>query len=186
MQIKLWARPYAEALYSSLKQSTELKDQVLAEYKALVDLAKEDAKFRIFLETPSISQATKETFLEKALRGKCHDQLVDFVKVLARKGRLFLLSDIYNLIEDYLELEGAKKRVQVTTAVPLSDENRDTIKKQLESSLKADVILQEFVDPNIIGGFIVRVEDTLIDASLQHHLSKMKNQILERSRSYGI
>lgn len=127
MQTKLLARPYAEALYNTICEQKQVQEQILQEYQALVDFASKDELFQIFLETPSVSQATKEAFLHKALHGKCHELLLNFFEVLARKGRLFLFQEIYQQIEELLELQGEKVRVHITTAIPLTDENRTSI-----------------------------------------------------------
>ena len=59
---------------------------------------------------------------------------------------------------------------------------------KIESKAKFanDIILEENTDPQILGGFVLQVEDTLINCSIKNHLNKIKNSILERSKSYGI
>ncbi len=182
----LLARPYAESFYEVLKNDKEALKQVFQEYKWLVDTMKDNGPFKVFLETPSISRATKEAFLEKVLRGKCHDTFVNFLHLLAKKGRLFLLDEIYLQVQSFVELEGNKVRVLLTTAIALSGETKAKVSKFLETKLNAKIVLEEKIDSEILGGFVIRVEDTLMDGSLKSHLNKIKNSILERSKTYGI
>lgn len=186
MQDSLLARPYAESLYHIIKHEDSIQRQVMLEYKWIVDMMKSDESWRVFLETPSISRAAKEGFFENVLRGKCHNVLVNFLSVLAKKRRLLLLEEIYTQVLNLSELKGEKIRVSITTAVELNPASRERIIKDLQEKYNSTIILEEKINPELLGGFILRVEDTLIDGSIQHHLVKMKNRILERSKTYGI
>ena len=66
----------------------------------------------------------------------------------------------------------------ITTPIPLDKQIRDTIIKQISKKFKANVELEEFVDKNIIGGFIFRIEDQQIDASILTGLQKIKRELI--------
>lgn len=186
MQTMQLARPYAEGLYNSIKTNVETRDQVFDELKGLMELIKKDQKFRTLLETPTISRAAKENFLDKTLRGKCHDILMNFLLLLAQKGRLFLVEDVFRQLMDILEKADNKVRAKIITAIPLDEEAQQSIVSGLEDKLKCKIILEQEVDSSILGGFILRIQDTLIDGSLRTHLENLKQHILERSKTYGI
>ena len=185
MQNTIIARTFAEAFYDIICGSEDKQD-LLDQLSFLVKCISEQNDFSAFLATPKISRVVKKEFIEKVFRGKLHDSLVNFLQVLTGKGHLYALCDIYREIESLQELEGSKVKVLVTTATPLSADAKSKITKSLQDKFSADIVLVEQVDANILGGFIVRVEDTLIDGSIKNHLKKIGNCILERSKTYGI
>ena len=185
MQNTIIARTFAEAFYDIICDSEDKKD-LLEQLSFLVKCVGEQHDFAIFSATPKISRVVKKDFIKKVFRGKLHDSLVNFLQVLNNKGHLSAIDDIYREIESLQELEGSKVKVFVTTATPLAEEQKSKLIDALKKKLSADIVLVEQVKADILGGFIVRVEDTLIDGSIKHHLEKIGNCILERSKTYGI
>lgn len=186
MADKLNPRPYAQSLCELISETPEHRDEILEQFQGVLDLLEQDEQFRTFVETPSVSRVAKSEFLHKIFGGKCHDLFVNFLRVLAQKGGLYLLPDIHKQVVKILELKGGKVRVSITTVNQLSDELRTRITEQLKAKFANDIILEENTDPQILGGFVLQVEDTLINCSIKNHLNKIKNSILERSKSYGI
>ena len=185
MQNTIIARTFAEAFYNIVSES-ENKQELLDQYQHLAKCVEEQKDFEMFLGAPKISRVAKKEFIEKIFRGKLDDALVNFLQVLANKGRLSALCDIHHEIENLQELEGSKVKVFVTTATPLSDDVKSNLTDALKKKFAAEIVLVEQVNADIIGGFIIRVEDTLINGSVKHHLKKIGNCILERSKTYGI
>lgn len=185
MQNKLIARTFARAFCNNISESSEKQD-ILAQYKCLVDCVEKQQDFESFLVTPKISIVEKKNFVEKLFRGKFHDMLVNFLLVLASKGHLSEVCAIYEEVENLEKLEGDKVKVRITTAIKLNDEVTSNISTSIGKKLNATAILEEKVDPGILGGIIIQVEDTMVNGSLKRHLEKIGNCILERSRTYGI
>lgn len=185
MQNTLIARSFAKAFYNNISKNDAKKD-ILAQYQCLVDCIKKQENFESFLSTPKVSIIEKKDFVEKLFRGKFHDIFVNFLLVLTNKGHSSAICDIYEEIENIEMLEGNKVKVCITTAVKLNDEIKSNVVKAIGKKLNAEVILEEKVNPEILGGIIVQVQDTLVNGSLKHHLEKIGNCILERSRTYGI
>ncbi len=181
------ARPYAECLHELIKEKSEQeREEILADYKALLDFVQKEVSFRVFMEAPGVSRVNKKELLEKSLRKNCHDLLVNFLAVLVQNGGFSLVEDIYHQIEKLMEEESDIVRVSVTTANELTEENRSRITLKLKEKLQADIILEEQVNPDILGGFIIRIDDTIVNNSIKYHLNQIKKCISERSVSYGI
>ena len=89
----------------------------------------------------------------------------------ARRGRL----------PDLLEQRTGKVRVQVRSAVPLEDDQRARLTEQLHALLQREPVLEETVDPALLGGLVVQVGDYLFDASVRNRLRSIKDQLIERS-----
>ncbi|MFQ5592046.1 MAG: FoF1 ATP synthase subunit delta [Phycisphaerae bacterium] len=119
-------------IYSdSMLALAEAQGQADALLEELLDLAAyitQNADFAEFLSSPMIDSAARERFIEKMLRGKASDLLVDSLQVLNRKDRVELLPAIIEAYRLQLEELRGVVDVHVVTAVPLTDELRETVK----------------------------------------------------------
>ncbi len=109
---------------------------------------------------------------------KDHDQIIEnFIQVLGANGDLGEYENIIAEFEIYDRDQRGIKEVEVTTATdikfnkPLLDE--------LNSIVGKDIELKQKVDENIVGGVVIKVEDTLIDGSVKNHLNNLANQLKE-------
>lgn len=106
---------------------------------------------------------------------KDHDKVLDnFVRILAQSGDLGILNAIE---QEYLRVERAAKgikEVQVTTAM---DHNAKALLKDLNKIVGDKLEVRHNVDQGVVGGVVIRVDDTLIDASVKNSLDKLKQVI---------
>ena len=133
--------------------------------------------FRTMLMSPVIKHDTKRTILEKLFKGKVHNLTLSFFDILTRKNREPLLQEIARGFHNaYNEYKGISKAT-VTTAVPLDSKLRSEFERLVKkySELK-QVELIEKVDKDMIGGFILKIGDRQIDASLKNKLKALKVQ----------
>ncbi len=79
------------------------------------------------------------------------------------------------------EARSGKQRVQIKTAMPLSDQSRDRLRQRLAESLPFEPILETQVDPSLIGGIVIRVGDTVYDSSLATRVAQLRDRIQQRS-----
>jgi F-type H+-transporting ATPase subunit delta len=179
------ARTYAEALLNAAEKQGKA-DVVLDELHGLVHEGFDASpQLEPFLYSRAIGRDNKKEVLAKVFRGRTSDVFTNFLFVVNAHDRLELLRPI--LMEAHLlhEKRTNKVRVQVRTAKPLPGDQRDRLITQLRESLKKEPVLQETVDPDLLGGLVVRVGDWLHDASVQARLETIKNQLIESS-SYEI
>lgn len=105
--------------------------------------------------------------------------LDNFVQILADNNDLRMFDAI---AEEYHKRELAKKGkklAEVTTARPLAPDTEKQIIDTLNRVIKSDVELKNKIDGRIIGGCVIRVDDTVIDASIKHSLEELKNKLAE-------
>ena len=168
------AQPYANALYDLAREQGHV-ESIEADLVAIAGLVNESPDFARFLRSPVIAGDDKAQAMNAILaRINAGTVVANFIKLVARNGRLFALPVI---IAAYREL-AAKARgevsADVTSAAPL---NRDQV-RNLADTLKArigkTVTLIEHVDPSLIGGLIVKVGSRMIDSSLKTKLTAMK------------
>jgi F-type H+-transporting ATPase subunit delta len=168
------ARPYAAALFDLAKSEGSV-DAVEAGLKDLQALSSESADFRRFLASPVIN-ADEKSAAATAILGKANlnATVANFVKVVARNGRLFALPAIIKAFQALAAGERGEVSADVTSATALSKDQVASLAETLKKKIGKTVTLTEHVDPSLIGGLVVKVGSQMIDSSLKTKLSAMK------------
>lgn len=172
------AATYAEAIYG-LAVERKQADALMAEIAGLEALMTSDPAFAAFLTDADVDEERRAAAIEKALRGRAGDLLVDALQVINAKGRMNLLQAI--LAECRAAHERAMRivEVEVTSAVPLTEDLRASLIAAAGRYTGGEVRLVETVDESLLGGLIVRVGDMKLDTSLSRHLVRMNEIMLE-------
>jgi F-type H+-transporting ATPase subunit delta len=179
------ARTYAEALLNAADKQGQA-DSVLEQLDSLVaDVFGAQPQFEAFLATTAIGREQKAALLQKVFGGKASDVFLNFLLVLNRQDRLGLLRLIRTEAQQVHNRRTNRRPVQVVTAVPLPEPQRDRLVQQLRDTFRFEPLLETRVDPGLIGGMVVRVGDWLYDASVRTRLETLRTQLIERS-SYEI
>lgn len=168
------ARPYAAALFD-LARSEGSVDAVEAGLIEIDKLSGESADFKRFLGSPVISADAKSTALEAILsKAKVNATVANFLKVVARNGRLFALSAIIKAFRALAAKERGEVSAEITSAVPLNAAQLKSLADTLKAKIGKTVTLTEHVDSSLIGGLVVKVGSQMIDSSLKTKLTAMK------------
>jgi F-type H+-transporting ATPase subunit delta len=172
---------YAKALLGAAQQAKQV-DRVLEELDSLEnDVFKKMPALRLTLTSPRVSAEEKVALLTKAFAGKMVGVLLNFLKVTAENDRLSCLPDVLRNYRKLVNEAEGKLEVIVRAAYPLSNPLRERIATRLSEVLKKRVQLQLEVDPDLLGGIVVRIGDTLYDASVASQLQRMKTVALEQT-----
>jgi F-type H+-transporting ATPase subunit delta len=175
------ARVYAEALLDAAAKHNQA-DEILQELRDLVEtVLKPNPQLLDFFANKTISKERKAEVLQKVFTNRVSDVLANFLLVLNEHDRLELLPAI---LHAYIELNNQRARrvvVQVRSAVPLLDHQRERLASQLRQVFHQEPVLDAAVDPDLLGGLVVRVGDWLYDASVRTRLESLRNQLNERS-----
>jgi F-type H+-transporting ATPase subunit delta len=173
------ARTYADALLDAAGSGTT---EVLEELTSFVDdvLAKLPQLREVFFSRV-IGRDEKIHLIERVFTTRTSPLLANFLKVLVRHDRLDLVPLIAREARLRQEARSGKRRVQIKTAMPLSDQSRDRIRQRLAESLPFEPILETQVDPSLIGGIVIRVADTVYDSSLATRVEQLRERIQQRS-----
>lgn len=131
------------------------------------------------LDDPGTSPSAKEALLGQVLPRNARPEVRNFVRLLVRENDLKLLDDILVELEGVLEEVGAAVRTaEVTTAVPLSPEDRAALEAQLVKRFGNNLVFEYTVDPSVIGGVRVRVGDRVIDGTVAGRLNAMRERLM--------
>ena len=175
------ARVYAEALLNAADKQGQSDDVVEGLDSLIRDLFQAELQLEAFLTSSAVGRERKARLIDKVFENKASVLFVDFLKVLNQHERLNLLRPILAAAKELRDARAKRIRVQVRSAVPLANDQENRLRQQLREALKLDPVLQTAVDPELLGGVVVRVGDWLYDASVRARLESIRNQLIARS-----
>jgi F-type H+-transporting ATPase subunit delta len=143
------------------------------------DVLRTDPTLEAFFTSPAVTRRTRGPVLA-ALHGSVSPLLGNFLGVLNQNNRLDLLRPIAAAYRDLLDKRAGRVRVVVRSAVPLSDEQQDDLRRTLADSLHKEPVLNLTTDPDLLGGLVVQVGDTVYDTSVRSRLEALRTQLTAR------
>ena len=166
---------YAKALHDfAMEQNRE--EEVYHDILLLNEVFMENRELRVVIESPIMPADKKDAIFEALFNGKISAISMGFLKLIITKKREPALMDIFdNFVQCYYTNHHIKSAT-LTTAVKLEPELLSQIKAILEEQTKSTIILHEVVNPKIIGGLVVRVDDYLFDASIIGRINKLRTE----------
>ena len=173
---------YAKAILSfALEQQKEV--EVNNDMLLVANTIQDSKELQLLLNSPVLKTELKKSALKEIFAGKASPLTIGLINLLIDNKRLPILGEVakkYNVIFDSLKgIEVAK----VTTAIPLTEElNQQVLRKVIEITGKQATI-ESIINPDIIGGFILRVGDIQYDASVANKLQVLKRQFEKESFS---
>ncbi len=172
------ARRYAAALFDVSKKNGR-PDQAGDDLSALVQLIDGHAELKNVFETPAVPASAKKEIIASLIRaaGNVSDEVQRLATMLAERDRLMLLPEVQAAYAERLLTEKRVVPAEVTTATPLSDATRASLARALGAATGSQVILNERVDPSIVGGLIARVGSLVFDASVTRQLERLRQQL---------
>lgn len=174
------ARTYADALLDAV--SATGAEAALDELGSFVDdvLLKVPGLQELF-NSLVIGRDEKIRLIDKVIAPRASEMVTNFLRVLARHGRLDLLPAILRESRIRNEIRHGRRRIQVTSARPIDSQAEGRIRTRLAESLPFDPILETQVDPSLLGGIVIRVGDTIYDSSLAMRIKQLRERLRQRS-----
>jgi F-type H+-transporting ATPase subunit delta len=149
--------------------------------------SKQLALIRSVLEDPAAQAVVANPSVPFEVRMKAVEELdlpgidaegMNLMRLLVAAGRAHRVGEIADRFEELADREAGRVRATVTTAIPLSDAARESLRKDLSGRLGKDVRLESRVDPAILGGLLLQVGDRLTDGSVAARLDQVRRQVL--------
>ena len=144
------------------------------------DVLDRQPEFHDLLSSRAVGAEQKAALLDRTIVPKASQFFGNFLKVLARHDRLDLIPYILEEVRLEHEKRTNKKRVLVTSALPLTNDQLREITDRLRSQMNFEPIVRSSVDPSLLGGVIIRIGDTVYDSSLRTRISVLRNRLRER------
>lgn len=146
-------------------QDMELNN-ILTELELVNSSFRSSLKLRGYLENPRISFTEKKKTLQELFKDYISPRAYDFVFLLLRTNALSSLSDILRNYQ-LTRVDTGILEIEVKTSVPLTNEEKELLIKTFSRKLKKPVHIKNIIDPEIIGGMVIKTGDLMIDASLR-------------------
>ncbi len=174
------ARIYAEALLDAADKHQQTQE-VLEQMESLIhDILARDKVFAVFLASAVVSREHKRAALRRVFEGKVNQVLYHFLLVLNDHSRLGVLREVVVLMRELHEQRAGRMRVEATSAVALDGEQSERLRRELREKFGREPVLSVRVDPDLLGGLIVKVDDWVYDGSVRARLERIKNQLIEK------
>jgi F-type H+-transporting ATPase subunit delta len=172
------ARNYAEALFELGQKSGrgELYADLIDAVAAAIETT---PRIQTVLMSPRVPKTEKSRLLGSALKDTPRE-FVLFLQALVKRGRHPLLREIANAYMTLLDVQLKRVRAGVTLARTPDEKLKRAIQEQLTRQLDKQVIAAYSVDPEILGGAIIRVGDRVLDGSLRRRMTRLRRQLLSR------
>ncbi len=167
---------YAQALYELAAEKNCFADtekdllQIKEVYGASDDFAR-------ILNHPRINADAKKAFLSSLFSGKLSAITENFLYFIIDKNREMYLADI---IDEYIRLADKARNIAKATvysAFELDQASLQKINDRLNQIMKKDVVVDSEVQPDLLGGLVIRIGDTVYDASVKNNLNRLRNQL---------
>ena len=147
----------------------------------LSNLTRDESLMALF-ENPKLPFEAKERLMRERL-GDVHPFVLHLGLLLISKDNLRLSDDISLQYRLLLDANRGIEHAELTTAIPLDEKEKEVLSKRMGEILGKKVTFDLQVDPSIIGGFVARIGDTLIDGSTRQNLDSLGKNLLEAGRS---
>lgn len=179
------ARVYAEALLRAARQH-HAEEEMLEQLDSLIeDVFASSPELERFLSSGIISRRRKAETIRKLFENRAHPLLLHFLLVLNDHDRLNLLRTIAKAYRQLRDREARRARVEIRSAVPLGEGYLEQIAEQLRHIFHVEPLVQNRVDPELLGGLVVRIGDWVFDGSVRSYLEKLEKELLARA-AYAI
>lgn len=166
------ASRYAKALFD-LAAEKNLTERISEDMKTLSDTCSGSREFLLLLKSPVISITHKLRIFKALFFNSLNPLSYFFLEILLKKRRETIIPEI---AEEYLFLflnYNNIKQIKLTTPVTMQEEDIDHIKEILKKQLKSDIFIDAKINPDLLGGFVIRAGDRQFDASVRKNINKL-------------
>jgi F-type H+-transporting ATPase subunit delta len=185
VRAEIIARNYAETLATLAERqgpaALEEFGAALDELAAMLD----NPRTRQFLDTPRVRPEQKKEALRQALAGRAPEMFVRFVMVLVDKRRQSLLPEIAQAYRDLVDQRMGRARVDIAISHAPDAALQAEIQRALEAQLGRAVIPTYRVDPELLGGMVLRLGDEILDGSVRSRASALRRRLMETTMPAG-
>jgi len=177
---KAYPKRYAQAVFETALEQNEL-DKWQADLKQISGLGA-DADILALFESPKLSFEDKAKIVDERLK-LISPMARNLAYLLVARNKMNLIGGIsaqyQHLLDNYYGIE----RAEVTTAIPLSELEKEHLNTTLKSLTGKSIMLETRVDPSILGGLVARIDGKLLQGSIRERLLSLKKELVGGTRS---
>ncbi len=169
------ATRYATALLELAIEQNKV-DQIAGDMNYLLEVNDETRDFQLLLDSP-IVKADKKIAIFGEIFGQFEDLTMSFVKLITENGRENYLPGIAEMFDEQVKTYKGIVPVTLITATQMEESTKRTILDKVDKNIEGQLEVTELIDESLIGGFIVRMGDTQIDASIASQFNNLKQRL---------
>jgi F-type H+-transporting ATPase subunit delta len=169
------AEVYSRALFEAAKDN-DVVDRIHEELAQVDDALREDRELQLFFFSPYFTSDEKKEAVGRVVEG-ADERLVNFLELLAERHRMPLLPRVRRQFDAMWADEHKLLPVSVTSAVELDESLVEDIGSRIQDQTGRRVELSSNVDPEVLGGLVVRVGNMVLDASVRNRLEQLRKQV---------
>ncbi len=176
---ELAAKRWAKALIELSEENNEIsKEEILSDLKEVGETISSSVELSDVLNNPSISTDEKQVVLCKLFQDKIMPIVYNFIFALNLKKRIGIINEIAEEFQSQLEELKNIVRVNITSAIEISEDKKNEIKNRIAEKLQKDVKISWGIDTDIIAGLIFNINDVVVDNSVKHKLDDLCKSII--------
>lgn len=172
---------YSDVMFE-LAEESGLVEQIMEDLEAVGDVLRDEPEFLSLLTLGEVKQDEKAKMIRRVFKGRINDLTLDFLCVLAKRNRMNFLHGIGDRYQILLDERKNIKRVEVTLASQPDVEQIEKLKADIKDAVNAEIKLSVNIDPEIIGGVIIKKGDLVVDNSVRTILHRTVDAIMQRTK----
>ncbi|MCD8018881.1 MAG: F0F1 ATP synthase subunit delta [Clostridiales bacterium] len=174
---KLVSSTYGDALFELALEENKL-DEFFDEIAMSREIFLQNEELLKLLNHPKIVKEEKLAVVEKVFRGQVSDEVLGFLHIIVTKDRYNDITDIFDYFLRRVKRHKGIGEAMVTSAIPLSKEQKAAVEKKLLETTKYTSFEMDYrIDPGIIGGLVIRIDDRVVDSSLKTQIDTLSRQL---------
>lgn len=175
---KLVSKTYASALYE-LALEEQMIDQILAEYEFVANSFDEFPEFLNIINSPKVSVDDKKKIIDDTYGKQVSELLINFLKLLIDKKRSDEMVGVYDDYKTFVKAHKGLVVAKVESVIPLEANEIKNLEAKLNQVTGKTVTVNNVINPDIMGGLVVKVGDKVIDGSIKRKLENLKHELAE-------
>lgn len=173
-------KSYADALYE-LAVEADAEEQIYSELKDISNLYKDNSDFVRILDMPSVDKKERTELTDRIFSGQVHEYVLNFLKILSERRLSGKLSGCFYEFEKKYLLDKNMIAVTAVTSVELTNALREQLSAKLANITGRQVILENKINPEMMGGILIKYENSQIDASVKTRLEDMRRKLIAKN-----
>jgi F-type H+-transporting ATPase subunit delta len=169
------AQVYARSLFEVAKENDEL-DEIHEQLGEFADVLAENRDLQVFFFSPYFSSQEKKDGVEKVVDGG-NEHFVNFLQLIAERHRMPAVFRMRREFDAMWREENKLLEVRITSAIDLDEELVKSIGKRIEEQTGKTIDLDANVDPDVLGGLVLRVGNMVMDASVRGRLERLRKEV---------
>lgn len=169
------ASRYAKSLLEIAIEQNKI-DSVLGDMNFLLEINGESRDLELLIQSPIVKADKKIEIFEKIFE-QFEDISLAFIRLITKNGREGVLPEIAEAFKALVKEHKGIVPVSLISAAPLDAKTKDMITTKVQTLVNGQLEIEEKIDPTLIGGFIVRMGDTQIDASVASQFNNLKQRL---------